>query len=81
MNLTIKEVLEEEGKVPDYQLSSKDYERLSCDDIADEYLIFFNKEALGGCILYASYDKGKTWLVNPNLRFPVYFLLKKILKK
>lgn len=81
MNLTIEEILKEEGKSPDYRLDSGDYNPIKTDDVADEYLIFFNDEALGGCILYASYDKGRTWSVNPNLRFPVYFLLKKILKK
>ncbi len=81
MILTIEEVLQEEGKNPDYRLDSENYERMNTDDIADEYLIFFNKEALGGCIVYASYDRGTTWSVNPNLRFPVYYLLKKILNK
>lgn len=37
------------------------------DDIADEYRLYFDESATGGCILYACYARG--WVANPSCRW------------
>jgi hypothetical protein len=77
----LEEIIKEYGREPDLQFNSKEYKEKSTynkyEDVADEYVLFIDEESMGGCILYASYDNGVNWEVNPNLRFPVYFLFQK----
>lgn len=68
--MTENEVIKENGK-PDVTVSSA---HLSADeklmqDIADEFWIYFNKDANGGCIVYGRFKK--RWVVNPSLRWPL----------
>lgn len=47
------------------------------DDIANEYRLYFDAKAAGGCIVYAQYDRG--WVVNPGARWPMAEMARRLL--
>lgn len=48
------------------------------DSIANEYRVYFDDEAAGGCIMYGLYDRG--WIVNPSARWPLQELTRLVLE-
>ncbi|MFK5950421.1 MAG: hypothetical protein QM500_16815 [Methylococcales bacterium] len=47
------------------------------DDIAEEYWIYLSDKCSGNCIVYGRFNRG--WIANPNLRWPLSELTRKMI--